>query len=239
VQELIDAYLDGELDLTGTLEIERHLADCQLCAETLSGLQHVQAAVRASLVLPTPTRLQRRVRKALWREVAPRRRLVLGGIAVALTAAVGLTASGWWLRQGSEDLARAVAAAHVQALVGGHCAGGVLSSDRQTVAQWFVGRLDYEPIVPDVASADVSLLGGRIDYLNGRAVAALVYQRRKHIINLFLWPAPGDAASDPKLMSREGYSLFNWRRAGMTWWVVSDLNAADLRAFVTEVQNRT
>lgn len=238
-QDLLDAYLDGELELLPTLEVERHLAGCTACAHTLAGLQAIQAALRAApLRYEPPHRLEARVRAALWREVRPRRRLTaaaLAGVAAAVLAIVGV---GLWPHPGEDPLAREVASAHVRSLLAGHLTD-VASSDRHTVKPWFAGKLDYAVPVPDLAGDGYSLAGGRLDYADGRPVAALVYERRRHPINVFVWPAADAGEREPVLLERQGYSLLHWVHGGMTWWAVSDLNADELRAFVALLRSRT
>lgn len=237
-QELLDAYLDGELDVAGTLEAERHLSGCAACAAELAGLQRLQTAVRsADLRYAPPSQLESRVRGALRREVAPRRRLLPALLAMVAAAAILVAAVGPWSRTASDPLVAEVTAAHVRSLLADHRTD-VASSDRHTVKPWFTGRLDYAPPTPDLADAGFPLIGGRLDYLDGRPVAALVYERRKHAINLFVWPIPGAGDSEPTSVARQGYSLCHWTQGGMTWWAVSDLNAEELAGFVADVRER-
>jgi anti-sigma factor RsiW len=117
----------------------------------------------------------------------------------------------------------------------------VASSSEHTVKPWFNGRLDYAPPVLDLAATGFPLAGGRLDYMDGRPVAALLYRYGPHVINLFVWPAhPGDVASaSPSFETRQGYHVGHWTAAGMTWWAVSDVNEAELTVFVNTVRAET
>jgi anti-sigma factor RsiW len=106
----------------------------------------------------------------------------------------------------------------------------VPSTDQHTVKPWFSGKLDYSPPVRDLAARGFTLTGGRLDYLNGRTVAALVYQRRQHTINLFVWPVEA-RDRNPAVSSRQGFHLVTWRKGGMEYWAISDLNEAELLEF--------
>ena len=155
-------------------------------------------------------------------------------------AAVMVLALVPFLRGPSTDelLTREVVSSHVRSLMATHLAD-VASSDHHTVKPWFAGKLDFSPPVEDLAKQGYPLVGGRLDYLENRPVAALVYQRQKHFINLFIWPAGSDSHVRAKMGSRQGYDLAYWTKSGMTYWVVSDLNSSELQEFVQLVQNQT
>jgi len=110
----------------------------------------------------------------------------------------------------------------------------VLSTDQHTVKPWFNGKLDFSPPVNDLAAQAFPLIGGRLDYLGGRSAAALVFQRQKHIINLFIWPAKEADSKPAVIASSQGYHLINWSESGMVFWAVSDLNEKELMEFVQD-----
>ena len=163
-------------------------------------------------------------------------------LAVAASLAL-IMAAGWGLAR--VLLARPDDAFLTQELVAGHVRSQMLpshrfdveSSDAHTVKPWFEGKLDFSPPVKDLAGQGFPLIGGRLDYLHNRPVAALVYRRRKHSINLFIWPSsPGDEAATPKA-TRQGFHMIRWTRSGMTFWAVSDLNEVELQEFVRLIQD--
>ncbi|MGH9818957.1 MAG: anti-sigma factor family protein, partial [Pyrinomonadaceae bacterium] len=161
-------------------------------------------------------------------------------LATAAVLAVALAAT-WAIvskNSASDDdlLAKEIVSAHVRSMMEEHLMD-VPSTDQHTVKPWFDGRLDFSPPVTDLSPQGFALIGGRLDYASGRAVAALVYQRRQHYINLFIYPAPNTANVGSKVQVLQGYNLIHWSRSGMVFWAVSDLNLSELQEFSQDLQN--
>jgi anti-sigma factor RsiW len=241
---LLDAYVDGELDLVRSVEIEKHVESCKACASVVENLRTLGSAMRSGgLYFQPPASLGPRLDKALQRagrsEARPRRfGWQLIAVAASLLLAVYFVArlSPGTLHDSSSNLvAQEVLDSHLRSLMPGHLAD-VQSTDQHTVKPWFNGKLDYSPPVTDFAEQGFPLAGGRLDSVNGRTVAVLVYQRRQHLINVYMWPVPsvGDAVVNES--ARQGYNMIHWTRAGMNWWVASDLNSGELGTFVNLVR---
>jgi anti-sigma factor RsiW len=240
-QTLIHGYVDGELDLMKCLEIEQHLQECPECARDHASLQAIRAAIKDSdLYARTPPGLAKRVRSSVRRVSHENRtsRLRPGPLLAVAASLALITASGWGLVR--VLLARPDDAFLTQELVAGHVRSQMLpshrfdveSSDAHTVKPWFEGKLDFSPPVKDLAGQGFPLIGGRLDYLHNRSVAALVYRRRKHSINLFIWPSSSGEEAAPATATRQGFHLIRWTRSRMTFWAISDLNELELQEFV-------
>jgi len=159
-------------------------------------------------------------------------------MAVAMALVVLLVWSGGRVQRRAavaEPVLQEVIAGHVRSLMATHLTD-VLSADQHTVKPWFEGRVDFAPPVPDLTAQGFPLVGGRLDYLDNRPVAALVYKRQQHVINLFVWPAPSGAAQPESTVTRQGYNLVQWTTAGMTYWAISTLNAPEMQVFAHEIQ---
>jgi len=239
LQTMRDAYLDGELDLAHSLEFEKHLRECASCARSHDELRSLQMAMRSdTLRFPLPPGLERRVRSAVRDESGVASRLfrwrwLIPSVSLGLVAII--VAGLLFSRTSTDDLvASEVVAGHVRSLMAGHLTD-VASTDQHTVKPWFDGKLDFSPPVKDLAQQGFELIGGRLDYIANRPVAALVYQRRKHFVNVFIWPASTASDTKPTAQVRQGYNLIHWTSSGMTYWMVSDLNLAELQQFAQDL----
>lgn len=257
-QRFVPGYLDGELDLSRTIEMETHLQVCAECARELERLQALRGALqRGSLAYAAPQALRERIQSSLRapaRAEAPERTSGWHGLqflrpplilrwagAFAVLALFAVTAWQFLpgLREPTSDqrLAAAVLSSHVRSLEASHLMD-VASTDQHTVKPWFDGKLDFSPPVEDLASDGFPLVGGRLDYLEGRQVAALIYQRRKHFINVFVWPDARASSSTQTIQPQQGYNMMRWSRGGFQFWAISDVSAQDLADFVRLLETR-
>jgi anti-sigma factor RsiW len=241
---LLDAYLDGELSERERVTVREHLAGCADCARELAALERASSLAQEHLVhYEAPDVLKARIASAIAGERAgssdtpparatPRRwwRLVAAGVLIAL-ASGSLTYAVMRARAPSHTMADEVLASHIRSLQPGHLTD-VQSTNEHNVKPWFNGRVNLSPKVPPLDSAGFPLVGGRLDYLDGHAVAAVVYARRQHLINVDSWPEPGPN-EELDSTSAQGYHLIHWRSDNVEYWVVSDLESGELSQFVS------
>ena len=239
-RELIEGYMDEELDPGLHVAVSEHLVDCKRCSETYAQIVEQQSTIRSLAPYYTPPpALRESVRQALKESVAEGEEAQPSNVPwrwMAIAASVLLAASVTWnidhlpSRAPQRTLiAQNIMASHVRSLIGTHLMD-VVSTDQHTVKPWFNGKLDFSPEVKDFAAQGFPLVGGRIEYIADRPVAALVYHRRQHVVNLFTWPStPSDTAESH--FSRNGYNVVQWSNASMTYWAVSDIPSAEVHQF--------
>ena len=230
--EVLDAYMDNELSVERALEARAHLATCQPCRQDFEHLQTLRGVLQRTLTeAEASPDFLRKLRHSL-RRAAPRRwstrisRVAWSAGSLALAAGVVLLALPS-MRRPAEDVSLEVVGAHLRSLQADHLTD-VASSDRHTVKPWFQGKLPFSLPVRDFREQGFVLEGGRLDYLAGQPVAALVYRTREHVINAFVWPAEVGRDIGPRPETLRGMHLLHWAYEGMDWWLVSDVNEADL-----------
>jgi len=243
-EALISAYVDRELDVAASLQMDAHVAACAGCTAALQRTEALQAAMRsAPLTFAPPADLERRVRAAIRREMPARdtllRRAVRwGAMPAAAAAAAALT---WVLlvrvdgNGGEQRIAEELVGAHVRSLMVEHLVD-VPSSDQHTVRPWFNGKIDFAPAVGDYTASGFPLVGGRVDYIDGRAVAALVYRHQQHLINVFIAPAGADRWPGGAV-DAHGYHLLHWSDAGLSYWAISDVSPPALQTLAELIRH--
>jgi anti-sigma factor RsiW len=265
--KLMDGYLDGELDPITNQTIEQHLRECPKCDQaykTHGAL--IRSIGQATPYYKAPAGLRERIQSSLREEIAERPirsvspdmpsrlqsrqsepRTVLFGTqwnwlalaaAIVLAAIIAFNLVPRWRRPDADQfLATQLIASHVRSLMANHLTD-VASSDQHAVKPWLDAKLDFAPPVMDLSQEGFPLIGGRLDYLDNRPVAALVYQRRKHFINLFVWPKESGATGITKTITRQGYQLVRWVDSDFNYWAVSDVSNNDLQALEQVFEKR-
>ena len=243
---VLHAFIDGELDLVRAAELQSHLAGCPDCRAEIERVRGVRQLMgRDGVRFKLPDEVRSQVLSALSREqgmastiLQPRQKsaspwdrffrfvrdwsFVPSLAALAASAMLFVNAPAPEL--GIEDQ---LLASHVHSMLADHLVD-VQTSNQHTVKPWFNGRIDFSPPVNDLAKDGFPLVGGRVDYVGGRVVAALVYRRNGHVINLFIWP---QTAGRQTASEHEGYNMTDWSADGLVFWAVSDVSAGDLAAF--------
>jgi anti-sigma factor RsiW len=268
IADLKDGYLDGELDSLTSQKMEQHLRDCRKCEEGFeadTALAHAitQSAPYYKATAELRQRIQLSLRDAVGakdkdgsgqpgqlsvsrRQGEPRpilSQVPWNWLALAAAIILGALITAVFLPRmrapnADQFLATQLIASHVRSLMANHLMD-VPSSDQHTVKPWLDAKLDFAAPVADLSSQGFPLIGGRLDYLDNHSAAALVYQRRKHFINLFIWPTtPGDNKTQT-MAEREGYHLVHWRDGDFTYWAVSDVNIPDLQSFKQLFEQQT
>jgi mycothiol system anti-sigma-R factor len=235
---VLHGYLDGELDAARSAEFERHLEGCRECATALGAEESLRSSLqRSDLYENAPDSLQKKIRAELDAATASSVAIRITAwrwLAVAASILLVVSVSWFALSRGAKDSPSTVPFtvaemidAHVRSLQPGHLTD-VASTDQHTVKPWFDGKLAFVPPVKDFADEGFPLVGARLDVLGGQHVAALVYSRRKHIINVFVMPTkePDTPIHSPGL--RQGYQWRHWRRQGMEYCAVSDVSDSDI-----------
>ena len=236
---LLHALIDGELDAGHAREVEEHIAGCAACAAELAAWRDMSKAVAgADLRYEAPPTLRRRIEASLPQTRAPSRRAVLRGFAmgsaVSAIAATGVVAIV--LRSDDEQrIMSEVVSAHLRSLQAGHLTD-VISTDQHTVKPWFNGKLDVAPPVIDLTAQGFTLIGGRLDYIDTRAIGAIVYRRRAHVINLFVAQTASTEHRAAKTETIQGFNIRSWSDRGLNYWAISDLAADELAEFVEKFE---
>jgi anti-sigma factor RsiW len=242
---LLEAYIDGELELTRQLDLEVHLAACATCKNAAESAIDFGSTIRMNMpIYKAPPKLKASIRAALRKECRSQldwfsnfRRL--SAIAVAIVVLGLLLACAWiaFSHGRDQELISEAVSDHWRSLLVNHLLD-ITSSDQHVVRSWFTGKFPYSPPVADLTQARYKLVGSRIDLLANSPVAAIVYEHENHFINVFVWPV-GDRAIDFDVQSHEGYSLCGWNKSGLNYLIVSELTGAAMEKFEDQFRTQT
>jgi anti-sigma factor RsiW len=239
-QVFLEAYVDRELDAPTSLNMEEHLRTCESCSRLQARLEELRRVIAAeSPRYRAPENLRRRIQSDL-RASAPsvglRKKHVFDWKWAAIAASVLVSAVALWQMQSHQgqdretSIAKEIVSSHVRSLMANHLVDEP-SSDQHTVKPWFAGKLDFSPAVKNLDAQGFAVAGGRLDYMGNRPVAAIVYRRRQHVINVFVWPSPLPPAAPRNSVTVNGFNTVNWVSEGMRYWAISDLNKQELELF--------
>ncbi len=237
---MLHALLDGELDAGHAREVEAHITSCPACAAEFAAQRDMHRVLAdTNLRYAAPASLRARIEASLPQpQRQPTRRSVLRGFAMG-SAVSALAASGVVavvLRQDDQQrILSEVVSAHLRSLQAGHLID-VVSTDQHTVKPWFNGKLDVAPPVIDLTAQGFTLVGGRLDYVDARAIGAVVYKRRQHVINLFVAQTSSTEYRAPKTETMQGFNCRHWSNRGLNFWAVSDIGADELAEFVDKFE---
>jgi anti-sigma factor RsiW len=230
---MLNALLDGELDAINAAQQEAHLKTCSGCAAEFERLQALRTLLGAPGVASVaPQALRARIEAGIAAEAAPapksKTAWLAGGGAGLLAASLALVIVAPQLAQ--RDLDRQLVASHVRSLLASHLTD-IATSNQHVVRPWFNGKVDVAPPAPELKDQGYPLVGGRLDYIDGRVAPAIVYRRQLHTVNLFVQPAEGRLFNGDRTARRDGYSLVEWTSGGLRYSAVSDIEMRDLQQF--------
>ena len=235
VERDLDAYLDREIDAESSNAVRAHLSTCAACSRSLARREALAKLVRGAPYYAAPNALRARIVSQSTRGGSVRR-VATWAAAAVLVLSVGAGVALFRTASTQTTIADEVVNNHVRSLMAEHLFD-VQSTDRHTVKPWFLGKVDFSPPVTDLSAIGFPLVGGRLDYVDGRQIAALVYQRQKHTINVFVWPLRNDGNARNLTETIRGFNVRHWVHDGMSFWAVSDLNDSELAQFSQALQS--